>query len=318
MTAEELNEELQHFDYPPFIPNEEREVIIMNISKNGLDLIKKFEGCRLTAYKDSVGVYTIGWGTTNADYSITKTHIVNGLTISQSTADSWLEKSVNQKYVPKVMKYDSTYRWNQNELDALVSFAYNIGSIDQLTANGTRSRSQISSKILAYDKAGGKTLAGLTKRRKAEKKLFDTPYTEIFEPAIKTGWIQDDKGWWYRYEDGTYPKSQWLNIDGKYYYFKADGYMASDEYIKSSDYATSEKLYYVNSNGIWDGNVYKWFKDKVGYWLAQVGARWYARNQWAKVDGKWYYFKDDGYMATGTLTIDGKIYSFRKDGSWVG
>ena len=46
------------------------------------------------------------------------------------------------------MKYDKTYKWNQNEIDVLVSFAYNIGSIKQLTANGTRTRKEISTAML--------------------------------------------------------------------------------------------------------------------------------------------------------------------------
>lgn len=75
------------------------------------------------------------------------------------------------KYEKKVDKY-SKYNFNQNEFDALVSFAYNVGSIDGLTANGTRTKAQIASKILAYNKAGGKVLSGLTRRRQAEYALF--------------------------------------------------------------------------------------------------------------------------------------------------
>lgn len=142
------------------------------ISQAGIDLIKEFEGCYLKAYKDPVGVWTIGYGITNSDKSITGTTISAGLTISQKTADEWLRNSLNKKYLPYVLKYDDKYDWNQNELDALVSFAYNIGSIDQLTAKGTRSKSTIASKILQYDKAGGKVLRGLTRRRQAEHDLF--------------------------------------------------------------------------------------------------------------------------------------------------
>ena len=63
----------------------------MKVSKNGIDLIKEFEGCRLTAYKDEVGVWTIGYGITNADKSITGVTIKSGLTISKATAEKWLE-----------------------------------------------------------------------------------------------------------------------------------------------------------------------------------------------------------------------------------
>lgn len=153
------------------------------ISKNCLDLVKKFEGCRLTAYRDEVGVWTIGYGITNSDKSITGTTIKRGLKISKETAEKWLEESLNKKYLPLVLKYDE-YNWNQNELDALVSFAYNIGSITQLTAKGTRSKKTVAAKLLEYNKAGGKVYRGLTRRRKAEQKLFLTSVKKKSNKAI--------------------------------------------------------------------------------------------------------------------------------------
>ncbi len=143
-----------------------------SINAEGLALIKASEGLRLKAYYDSVGVLTIGYGTTNACASIIGTTITPSMTISQATAEEWLKKTINAKYMPKVDKYDSKYGWNDNEASALCSFAYNIGSIDQLTANGTRTRTQIANKFTAYNKAGGKVLAGLTTRREKEKALF--------------------------------------------------------------------------------------------------------------------------------------------------
>lgn len=151
----------------------------LTVSNKGINLIKQFEGCRLEAYKCPAGVWTIGYGTTNADKAILEAvlgkgvTIKKGLKITQKQAEALLKKSVAKKYDSKVNKYFKKYKFNQNQFDALVSFAYNIGSIDGLTANGTRTIAQISSKILAYDKAGGKVLPGLTRRRKAEKALFD-------------------------------------------------------------------------------------------------------------------------------------------------
>lgn len=136
----------------------------MIISNKGLDLIKKFEGCRLKAYKDPAGVWTIGWGHTKG--------VKAGDEITQEQADKLLRDDL-AVYETKVDKYDNKYHWNQNQFDALVSFAYNIGSIDQLTSNGRRSIKTISEKILEYNKAGGKKLEGLVRRRKAEKALFD-------------------------------------------------------------------------------------------------------------------------------------------------
>ena len=144
----------------------------LQISQKGLNLIKEFEGCRLEAYKCPAGVWTIGYGTTDSDYSITKTKIRAGLKISKQKAEKWLRQSVNKKYCPKVNKYNNKYHWTQNEFDAMVSFAYNLGSIDQLTANGKRTKKEIAQKMLLYNKGGGKVLPGLVRRRKAEQKLF--------------------------------------------------------------------------------------------------------------------------------------------------
>lgn len=178
----------------------------MKVSKKGIDLIKEYEGCYLKAYQDSVGVWTIGYGITNADRSITGKTIKRGLTISKETAEKWLEESLDKKYLPLVMKYNKKYNWNQNELDAMVSFCYNIGSINGLTANGTRSKAVIANKMLEYKKAGGVTLRGLERRRKAERKLFITP-------VEKTGY------------SGTLPK-----LPPRGYYQTGDGYKTLKDY----------------------------------------------------------------------------------------
>ena len=140
----------------------------LSISNNGLSLIKRFEGCRLTAYQDSIGIWTIGYGHTSG--------VSNGQTITQVHSDRYLkadcanaEKAVNY--------YHSKYHWNQNQFDALVSFTFNCGSgnLKKLLNNGQRTIAQISAKIPAYNKAGGKVLRGLVNRRAAEKELFDRP-----------------------------------------------------------------------------------------------------------------------------------------------
>lgn len=154
----------------------------MNISLNGLNFIKKHEGCRLTAYDDKqpkvkltaktkiIGVLTIGIGHTG---SVAGKPIAWNTTITEKQALELLAKDV-AKAEAAVNNYLRRYKWNQNEFDALVSFAYNVGSIHQLTDNGTRSRYLIAQKIVLYNKAGGEVLLGLTKRRKEEQKLFLT------------------------------------------------------------------------------------------------------------------------------------------------
>lgn len=136
----------------------------MKISEDGINLIKRFEGCRTTAYVDAAGVLTIGYGHTGPD-------VVPNLTVSQAYVDALLLKDL-EKFEAKVQKYDPIYHFKQNEFDALVSFAYNIGSIDALTANGTRDRQTIMSSMLLYRKTGGRILPGLEKRRIYEMRLF--------------------------------------------------------------------------------------------------------------------------------------------------
>lgn len=135
----------------------------MVISKRGLELIKSFEGCRLSAYRDSVGVLTIGYGHTSG--------VTEGEVISKEKADALLMEDID-RYERNVNSWNYIYNWTQNEFDALVSFAFNVGSIDQLVGLGKRDKSVIADKMLMYCHAGGNTLAGLKRRREAERALF--------------------------------------------------------------------------------------------------------------------------------------------------
>lgn len=139
----------------------------MNISENGLNLIMYFEGVRLKAYKalPSEKYYTIGYGHYGAD-------VIADMTITLNQAKALLLKDV-KRFEYNVNKYYPHYLWTQNEFDALVSFAFNIGSIDQLVAHGSRDRQTISNKILQYNKSGGQVIPGLAKRRLFERELFN-------------------------------------------------------------------------------------------------------------------------------------------------
>ena len=135
----------------------------MKASIKCLNLITSFEGLRLIAYKDPVGVLTIGYGHTK--------NVKENQIITRQEAEALLLSDL-AVFENRVMKYDNLYHWTQSEFDALVSFAFNIGSIDQLTNYGDRSKAQIADKMLKYVKAGGVTLSGLVRRRKAERALF--------------------------------------------------------------------------------------------------------------------------------------------------
>lgn len=146
----------------------------MKTSKNGLELIKKHEGCRLKAYLDPAGIPTIGYGHTSG--------VKIGQTITQAQAEAYLQMDV-EKSEKAVDKYSDIYHWTQNQFDALASFTYNCGAgnLDKLTAGSTRTIAEISAKIPSYCKAGGKTLSGLVRRRADEKSLFDKA-SEYYRP----------------------------------------------------------------------------------------------------------------------------------------
>lgn len=141
----------------------------MNTGNEGIRLIKNYEGCRLTAYQCSAGVWTIGWGHTG---KVDGKAVCKGMTITQAKADALLVSDlvVYENHV-KALKRS----FNQNEFDALVSFTYNCGQGSLQTLCKNRSNKQIAEALLKYNKAGGKALAGLTKRRKAERELFLKP-----------------------------------------------------------------------------------------------------------------------------------------------
>lgn len=139
-------------------------------TQRGIDLIKSFEGFRGTAYKavPSEPYYTIGFGHYSKNVKATDT-------ITRSQAENLLRDDL-KVYESKVNIFDDKYHWTSNEFDALVSFCYNVGSIVQLTQNGTRTKAQIAEAMGRYIKdVSGKPLQGLIRRRKAEHDLFITP-----------------------------------------------------------------------------------------------------------------------------------------------
>lgn len=148
----------------------------MKISENGLNLIIAFEGfCpKATKAVKTEKYYTIGYGHYGKD-------VDEKQTITKEDALSLLKKDMKQFEV-KVMKYNDCYNFTQNEFDALASFAYNVGNIDQLTAKGKRSKKEISDAMLKYIKSGGNVLEGLRKRRIRERELFLNCSTSNFYP----------------------------------------------------------------------------------------------------------------------------------------
>lgn len=144
----------------------------MQTSDKGIALIKQFEGCKLTAYQDSVGVWTIGYGWTQP---VDGKPIRAGMTIKQETAERLLKTGlvIYESDVSRLVKVSLT----QGQFDALASFAYNLGARALSTSTLLRKLNAgdyagAADEFLRWNKAGGKVLNGLTRRREAERALF--------------------------------------------------------------------------------------------------------------------------------------------------
>lgn len=140
---------------------------MMKISNSGLSLIKRYEGCRLKAYKDSVGVWTIGWGNTS--------HAKAGVAITQQQAETFLKEDI----VPVECVLNGIgVNFTQNQFDALCSWIFNLGTgnFDSSTMKkyimAKRNDVEIADQMIKWHNAGGKPLLGLKRRRVAEANMF--------------------------------------------------------------------------------------------------------------------------------------------------
>jgi lysozyme len=140
----------------------------MQISEEGKNLIKKFEGCELEAYKCAAGVWTIGYG-----------HIktaVEGMKIDQATANELFDEEMGEyeTYVNTAV----TVPLSQNQFDALVSWVFNLGNGNlnastMLKVINSGDHAGVPAQIKRWNKAGGKVLEGLIRRREAEALLYE-------------------------------------------------------------------------------------------------------------------------------------------------
>ena len=147
----------------------------MNISNEGISLIKKFEGCELEAYKCAAGVWTIGYGHTK--------DVREGMTISKEQADNMLlnELDIYCLHVEKAVEVDL----KQCEFDALVSWTYNLGPTNlnnstMLKVLNDKDFNEVPHQLKRWNKANGEVLQGLVRRREAEALLFEgKDWTEV-------------------------------------------------------------------------------------------------------------------------------------------
>jgi lysozyme len=140
----------------------------VNISEEGISLIKKFEGCELRSYQDAVDVWTIGYGHTK--------DVTPGQMITKEEAEEMLIEELTEycAYVETAVEVPL----HQNQFDALVSWTYNLGptnlnSSTLLKVLNKAEYEDVPAQIKRWNKAGGKVLEGLVRRREAEALLFE-------------------------------------------------------------------------------------------------------------------------------------------------
>jgi lysozyme len=165
------------------------------VNKAGLDLIKSFEGLFLKPYLDPIQIPTIGYGTIQYENDAKVT--MNDPEITEERATELLQYEVDKKSaaIEKMCKV----QLNDNEFAALAAFSYNVGSgalqgstLMKLLSAGT-DRAAVADQFLRWDKAGGKQLPGLTRRRQAERSLFLQPMVESkSEDLLPDGPSDDD------------------------------------------------------------------------------------------------------------------------------
>lgn len=179
------------------------------ISQAGLDLIKQFEGCRLVAYQCSAGAWTIGYGHTVG--------VHRGMKITQAQAEAYLKQDVAkfEKYVNNASYVPFTDKLNQNQFDALVSFAFNLGQGNLMKLCKGRTINQVPVAMPQYCKANGKTLPGLQRRRKAEATLYNKKVQSCTGATTKQTY---KSGQWYTVPEEIPVRNGYYGQPGKYQY----------------------------------------------------------------------------------------------------
>ena len=128
-------------------------------------------------------------------------------------------------------------------------------------------------------------------------KWYDADGKQSYSGTLQ--WKNNATGWWIEDTTGWYPRNLWQKIDGVWYYFKSDGYMASNEYYNG---------YWFNQDGSWASQYYlTWKSNATGWWIEDISG-WWPSSSWLKIDGNWYYFDGSGYMVTNSYI----------DGWWIG
>ena len=205
-----------------------------------------------------------------------------------------------QQIIPAKTDNSSGENGGNNEDDNGGNSGNNSGSND--VSGGSNGDSNGGSNGSSNGNSNGYRSTGRVSNTNYKNEWVDGKWYDEFGNQAYAGtltWKSNAKGWWVEDSEGWYPTNQWQKIDGVWYFFKPDGYMASAEYYNG---------YWFNSNGSWDSQ-YKltWKSNTTGWWVEDISG-WWPANSWLKIDGCWYYFDGSGYMVTNRYV----------EGYWIG
>lgn len=260
---------LDDYDYFKFVPSSNGKL------SASISYVDGTEG-EPHAQSVSSGRYDLkygGWDLDLLDNSENK--LVKGLlNVKDSATSSTIDVKKGQAYYIRVKQ------WNRQTAQ-FVTYKLNLS----FTASGTSNNGLPVDTGINHPK-GSAVPTSNYHNEWVNGKWYNADGTQTYSGTLS--WKKNSKGWWIEDTDGWYPKSQWQKIDGKWYYFTADGYM---------DYSEYRDGYWLNSDGsmseLYVGG--HWCFDSNGWWYEDNG--WYPVNQYVWIDGVYYYFDYNGYMS---------------------
>ena len=246
--------------------------------------------------KKVTATYLVADGFTPYEMMVTTTGMGESFAYCPLLTDVTIPKNV--KYISKDTFRGTPYKVSDNNED----IKENTPSEDE--GSGSASNESASNSSSGSNGTNTSTGSGDSSKEKpkysnewVDGKWYSEDGSQTYEGTLK--WQNNSTGWWIEDTSGWYPTSMCQKIDGKYYYFNEEGYMASNEWRDG---------YWLDDSGAWDDRYeMSWKNNSTGWWIEDKTG-WYPQSQWQKIDGDWYYFKADGFMATSQYV----------DGWWVG
>ncbi|MBO5609301.1 MAG: leucine-rich repeat protein [Eubacterium sp.] len=255
-----------------------------------------FSGTGLTSVKIPKSIQNIREKTFYNCYNLTSVIIPDSVVTIGNEAFYNCE-SLDALYIPPSISYTSIGRSIVSNYTTIMGY-YNSGAREYAIRNELRFVEYEPKDEGGKDSGQGSNNSDRSTTPKYSNewingKWYDANGSQTYPGTLQ--WRNNATGWWVEDTSGWYPTNKWQKIDGIWYFFKPDGYMASNEYYNG---------YWFNSDGSWDDKyLLSWKSNSTGWWVEDISG-WWPQSSWLKIDGYWYYFDASGYMVTSQY-VDG-------------